>query len=227
MNIKIQQAENSIERVDNSVIEKLYNAHTNGNISQEKDDNQQNIGLVGSITADASYENWISALQSAYPKLHITVTSEYILFQSSNTELYDAVFYHCKGNIVINNTTVPTIYHHTQGQEFSATTVTDHFSNNNQGTSTDHNFNIYVPDSAVSAYRTAWPSHTQVVNGVTTEHIKGISELNNGIIYATEADWTTAGKPAGLIAEYLGLNASDLATFISANNLTYWTNPNT
>lgn len=86
MNIKIQQAENSIENVDRSVISALYNAHINGDISQEVDNNNQKVGLVGSITAPAGYAIQVSTLNSAYPKFHVTVNSEYISFEDANVE---------------------------------------------------------------------------------------------------------------------------------------------
>lgn len=81
MIIKIQQPENSVERVDNGVIVNLYNAHINGDISQELNEDNQKIGLVGSITADGGYENQVSTLNSAYPKLHINVLKSYIEFR--------------------------------------------------------------------------------------------------------------------------------------------------
>ena len=54
-----------------------------------------------------------------------------------------------------------------------------------------------MPDSAINTYKTAsgWQS--------VADKIKGISELNNGVTYATEADWVTAGKPLALIEEYM------------------------
>lgn len=86
MNIKIQQAENSIENVSNSVLSALYNAHTNGDISQEVDENNQKIGLIGSIQVDVGYENWISTLTSAYPKFHASCNTYYILFYHQEIE---------------------------------------------------------------------------------------------------------------------------------------------
>lgn len=79
---------------------------------------------------------------------------------------------------------------------------------------------IYVPDSAVNTYKTTtgWTSVASL--------IQPISSLNSGVVYATQQDWETAGKPVGLIAECLDLSTADLATFMTANNLTYWTNPN-
>lgn len=76
---------------------------------------------------------------------------------------------------------------------------------------------IYVPNNAVSTY--------QADSNYNSYTILGIGLLNSGVIYATESDWVTAGKPIGLIAEYLGLNTADLATFVSENNLTYYTPP--
>lgn len=84
MRISIQQSENSVERVDNSVIINLYNAHINDNISDEVNENNQNIGLVGSITADGGYESQVSTLNSAYPKFHCTVTKTYLEFRDPN-----------------------------------------------------------------------------------------------------------------------------------------------
>lgn len=81
MIIKIQQPENSVERVGTGVIVNLYNAHINGDISQELNEDNQKIGLVGSITADGGYENQVSTLNSAYPKLHINVLKSYIEFR--------------------------------------------------------------------------------------------------------------------------------------------------
>lgn len=77
---------------------------------------------------------------------------------------------------------------------------------------------VYVPNSAVATYQndSLWGTYCTILP---------ISDLNSGVIYATEADWTTAGKPVGLIAEYLGLSTADLATFVSANNLTYYVAP--
>lgn len=56
---------------------------------------------------------------------------------------------------------------------------------------------IYVPDSAVNTYKAAsgW--------GPVANKIKGLSELNGGVTYATEADWVAAGKPLALIEEYM------------------------
>lgn len=84
MIIKIQQPENSVERVDNGVIVNLYNAHINGNISQELNEDNQKVGLIGSITADGGYENQVSTLTSAYPKFHCSVTKTYLQFEDSN-----------------------------------------------------------------------------------------------------------------------------------------------
>ena len=86
MNIKIQQAENSIENVDRSVISALYNAHINGDISQEVDNNNQKIGLIGSIQADIGYEDWVSTLNSAYPKFHVSCNTYYIHFYHQEIE---------------------------------------------------------------------------------------------------------------------------------------------
>lgn len=93
MNIKIQQAENSVERVDNNVIKNLYSAHKNGNISQEVDSNNQKIGLVGTIQADSGYGNQVSTLNSAYPKFHVSVTNEYLEFEDTNTEAVCAKYF--------------------------------------------------------------------------------------------------------------------------------------
>ena len=70
------------------------------------------------------------------------------------------------------------------------------YSNNKSRISQQISF-IYVPDSAVSTYQSAtgW--------GPVANKIKGISELNGGVKYATEADWVTAGKPLALIEEYM------------------------
>ena len=56
---------------------------------------------------------------------------------------------------------------------------------------------IYVPDSAVNTYKTitGWDS--------VASKIKGISELNGGVTYPTEADWEAAGKPLALIDAYM------------------------
>lgn len=88
MIIKIQQAENSIERVNDSVISNLYNAHVNGDISQEVDNNNQKIGLIGSITADNGYSFQVSALNSAYPRFHCSVTNEFLYFEDPNMVTY-------------------------------------------------------------------------------------------------------------------------------------------
>ena len=72
MIVKIQQAENSVERVENEVITTLYNAHVNGNISQELNNDNQKVGLIGSIQVDGGYEIQVSTLTSAYPKFHIS-----------------------------------------------------------------------------------------------------------------------------------------------------------
>lgn len=93
MIVKIQQAENSVERVENEVITTLYNAHVNGNISQELDNNSQKIGLIGTIQADAGYGNQVSTLTSAYPKFHISVTNEYLEFEDSKTEAVCAKYF--------------------------------------------------------------------------------------------------------------------------------------
>ena len=93
MIVKIQQAENSVERVENEVITTLYNAHVNGNISQELDNNSQKIGLIGTIQADAGYGNQVSTLTSAYPKFHVSVTNEYLEFEDSKTEAVCAKYF--------------------------------------------------------------------------------------------------------------------------------------
>ena len=132
---------------------------------------------------------------------------------------------------VINNTTVPKIYSHAQNDVVNLTEQYKFLGEESK----DHRYYyttprkyhyIYVPDSAVSTYRAAWPDFSITDNNVALELIQPISNLNGGVIYATEADWTAAGKPVGLIAEYLGLSTADLASFVTANNLTYWTNPN-
>lgn len=99
----------------------------------------------------------------------------------------------------------------TQGWDYSQTKKLRH---------TPYITAIYVPDSAVNTYKTTtgWISVANL--------IQPISNLNSGIVYATQQDWETAGKPVGLIAECLGLSTADLATFMLDNNLTYWTNPN-
>lgn len=86
--IKIQQTENSIESVDKSVITKLYNAHLNGNISQEENENHQKIGLIGTIQAPAGYGIHVSTLNNAYPKFHASVLSEYMYFADPVIESY-------------------------------------------------------------------------------------------------------------------------------------------
>lgn len=75
--------------------------------------------------------------------------------------------------------------------------------------------NVYVPASAVTAYQadTLWNTYCT---------IHPISDLNSGVIYANETDWIAADKPVGLVADKLGLSTADLATFVSANNLTYY-----
>lgn len=75
---------------------------------------------------------------------------------------------------------------------------------------------IYVPDSAVNTYKAAsgWTPVASI--------IKPISELNGGVIYANKTDWETDGKPVGLIADHLGLTSGELSSFVSANNLSYY-----
>lgn len=55
---------------------------------------------------------------------------------------------------------------------------------------------IYVPDEAIGTYR-----DTDIWR--TTCEFRGISELNNGIIYNTREEWINAGKPVALIREYM------------------------
>lgn len=76
--------------------------------------------------------------------------------------------------------------------------------------------NIYVPDSAVNTYKaaTGWIPVASL--------IKPISELNSGIIYSNKTDWQAAGKPMALIADHLDLSSADLSSFVSANNLSYY-----
>lgn len=93
MIVKIQQAENSVERVENEVITTLYNAHVNGNISQELDNNNQKIGLIGTIQADGGYEIQVSTLTSAYPKFHISVGSYLVLFEDPKAQAVCATYF--------------------------------------------------------------------------------------------------------------------------------------
>ena len=93
MIVKIQQAENSVERVENEVITTLYNAHVNGNISQELDNNNQKIGLIGTVQADGGYEIQVSTLTSAYPKFHISVGSYLVLFEDPKAQAVCATYF--------------------------------------------------------------------------------------------------------------------------------------
>ena len=93
MIVKIQQSENSVERVENKVITTLYNAHINGNISQELNNDNQKVGLIGSIQADGGYEIQVSTLTSAYPKFHISVGSYLILFEDPRVEAVLAKYF--------------------------------------------------------------------------------------------------------------------------------------
>lgn len=137
-------------------------------------------------------------------------TIDVVYFKDIQNIDYYALQY-CKIKaLVINNTTVPTIQNH---DRHSSTITSNETSFINLNAETI----IYVPDSAVTTFQTAWPTHT----------IQGISTLNNGVYYETEADWTVAGKPVGLIGEYLGLNSTELASFVSTHNLTKWVNSNT
>lgn len=138
------------------------------------------------------------------------VQTDLVYLKSISTLEAGTFLYTQLAALVINNTTPPTL--------------PDTLNNNVQthlydGWSATYINYIYVPDSAVSTYKSAWTA-------TNSSKIKSIHELNNGVVYSTETDWITAGRPIGLIAEYLGLNTADLATFMSDNNLTYWTNPN-
>ena len=94
-------------------------------------------------------------------------------------------------SLVINNVNVPVCYN---------TNYAD--IPNSDGDSKDRTFwgtlstmRIYVPDSAVNAYKAA------DVWSTIASQIYPMSELTR---YATEADWVTAGEPAtGLIEAYM------------------------
>ena len=101
---------------------------------------------------------------------------------------------------------------------------------------------IYVPHNCVSNYLTdtQWsqlkfggtytyqgqekdgPFITELDSNNNPVYIHEIGDLNNGVIYANEADWIEDGRKVGLIADKLGLSSADLATFVSTNNLTYY-----
>lgn len=163
-------------------------------------------------TASNNFTGWLSGQRSGF-----SVNIVYL----KNIEYIDKYSFCGTGglNLIINNTTPPKIVDHDRGSGeillgppitySNVTLVTEFQSTPNL---------IYVPDSAVNTYQTEWPTHATI--------IRGISSLNNGVIYSTKADWENAGKPIGLIAEYLGLDSTDLATFVSANNLTYYTSTN-
>lgn len=144
-----------------------------------------------------------------------------IIYFKDLAKVYTAAFcciVDCAG-IVINNTTPPTCAN-TGDQTTpsnSGEDVTQHMFDDSSigGQGQAH---IYVPDSAISAYQ----NHA-VWGTLATVH--GISELNNGIIYSTVSDWEFAGKPDGLIAEYLDLSDADLAQFIIDNSLTVYARP--
>lgn len=162
-----------------------------------------------------AYNNFTSWLTGSRPGFSVNIV--YL----KDIEYMDKYSFYGTGgmNLIINNTTPPKIVDHDRGSGeillgppitySNVTLVTEFQSTPNL---------IYVPDSAVNAYQTEWPTHATI--------IRGISSLNNGVIYSTKADWESAGKPIGLIAEYLGLDSTDLATFVSANNLTYYTSTN-
>lgn len=116
-------------------------------------------------------------------------TKYYAALSEYRTNVYD-VNIDTWGNM--ENATDPTASLQIDNSNYSSLTYSDKKSIAHQ--EIDY---IYVPDSAVNTYKTAsgWQS--------VADKIKGISELNNGVTYATEADWVTAGKPLALIEEYM------------------------
>lgn len=81
--------------------------------------------------------------------------------------------------LCVNNTQPPSLPVGTNGDAFHQCTITA----------------IYVPDTAVSTYKndSSWSAYSSY-----------IQSMNNCTKYNTEADWITAGKPAGcLIQEYM------------------------
>ena len=151
-------------------------------------------------------------------------TNADLFYIKSVSTLTPGTFSQCDiSHIVINNTTPPNLVD-TQGLQNELGGQKKCIFSYNGSLS-----GIYVPDSAVNSYKTAWGDVLAVtpVNNTTLSQdiIKPISSLNNGVIYATENDWISDGRPSALIAEYMGLSTADLATFVSANNLTYYTPP--
>lgn len=169
---------------------------------------------------DGFYDNWWSNWGSFAGEHNHRFTCGLMYFKNL-TKMYPATFVHitCTA-LVINNTTPPVWANQndiTDEESSESTSKNVMFEGSSFGGSGLRI--VYVPDSAISTYQSDAMWGAQCT-------FKGISELNNGVIYNTYEDWVEAEKPVGLIAEYLGLSAEDLTAFVTAHNLTYWTNSN-
>ena len=130
--------------------------------------------------------NYLATFAGSRPSLNID-----LVYFGNSLEEMDYRGFNCTTikALIINRTTPPKIIKHdrdttvgTEEYEFTTSGVTINL------------FNIYVPDTAVELYKLTWPTHTT--------HIFGISTLNSGISYQTEADWKAANKPIAIIEEY-------------------------
>ena len=71
--LKIEQNNSAIEQVSSAVITKLYELAISGELDQDSN-------LVGRLHTDATYQEYIDALTTAYPDLYITATNIYLSF---------------------------------------------------------------------------------------------------------------------------------------------------
>ena len=84
--LRIEQNESAVEYVSSAVIKKLYDLATSGDLDVTSN-------LQGTLHAPATYNEYITALTTAYPNLHITATKYYVkfndpAFQKACAELY-------------------------------------------------------------------------------------------------------------------------------------------
>lgn len=77
--LRIQQSDSAIEQVSSAVIAKLYELASSGNLDQSSN-------LVGRLSTNATYQQYIDALHTAYPDLYISATNTYMIFEDPEVE---------------------------------------------------------------------------------------------------------------------------------------------
>lgn len=85
-NLVIEQSQSSVENVNNTIIEKLYQLAKTSNV--ENENNNFPMSLSGNILSPSAYEDAVSYLRQKFPNLIITIQDNnyYIRFADSEVE---------------------------------------------------------------------------------------------------------------------------------------------